>query len=565
MAVQMATSSAQDFLNFGLGTETNASSGKTSGAHSFKEALASVATTERGKHAVAHSTNTSGNGASSQKSSKSLASTNVTLAMNGLDGETVPEMEEIASLLRQTAHVSDRLKALTAHLQQTHPDVDIDELLAQANFFGVKPGRFDPDAILAEFAPELVCDEPALDVEEDENSEMSLSDLLLPNLPSETLPEVVVENDDALSADEATLAETDVEILPGDVTGEDALLQLAASEAIVQNDEVPSVEGDAESVKIDQTVTQTGQMPELSSETLTEVDDALSPERISTDETTAIAGDVGESAQKTPDAATTDDKSADATVGRTATGQSLEELLAQYREEQQSRSDGESDTSSRFSRQSAQKDRKASANASSTRRQQSAEQTNTNQTRDTRADASRDIPFSSLTGTNFKDVLETPSAAQNASFARTGVAYTLNREFAFSDGINTVLEFMRTDGTSEARIVVEPPALGHIDVSLRASSAGMEATFRVDNEHLKQMLQQQLDILKSSLQMQGIHVSSLAVDIRNKDDQRGRETAYATGKKSRHTGGVDGLDEGLDEGSNLVRLDLEKGLLHWVG
>lgn len=145
-----------------------------------------------------------------------------------------------------------------------------------------------------------------------------------------------------------------------------------------------------------------------------------------------------------------------------------------------------------------------------------------------------------------------------------GTSYTLPGDDAFGEGLSSVLTFMKDEGTSEARIVVEPPALGRIDVSLQASSSGVEAVFKVDNEHLKQMLQQQMDLLKTSLQAQGIHVSGLAVDIKNRDDQRGRGDLYGTNKKIRRMGGVDAADEDLAEGTRLVRLDLEKGLLHWL-
>ena len=146
-----------------------------------------------------------------------------------------------------------------------------------------------------------------------------------------------------------------------------------------------------------------------------------------------------------------------------------------------------------------------------------------------------------------------------------GEVYTLNQERAFGDGLTSVLQFMRTDGTQEARIVVQPPALGRIDIALHATASGVEAVFKVDNEQLKQVLQQQIDALKSSLQAQGIHVSSLAVDIKNRDD-RGRGDAYANAKKVRRVGGAEGVDgeEDLPEGASLARLDLEKGLLHWL-
>ena len=154
------------------------------------------------------------------------------------------------------------------------------------------------------------------------------------------------------------------------------------------------------------------------------------------------------------------------------------------------------------------------------------------------------------------------NAAQTPMMTLPGSTYSLNAESPLGDGMRSVLEFMRNDGINEARIVVEPPSLGRVDVSLQASGAGVEAVFKVDNESLKQILQQQLDILKTSLEQQGIHVSNLAVDIKNRDDQKGRPDPYGGRAKARRADGIADAD-GENE-PRLARIDLEKGLLHWV-
>lgn len=154
-------------------------------------------------------------------------------------------------------------------------------------------------------------------------------------------------------------------------------------------------------------------------------------------------------------------------------------------------------------------------------------------------------------------------SAKASELGRPGVSYPLDPNDAFGDGITTMLQFLRDEEISEARIVVEPPALGRIDVSLQATASGVEAVFKVDNEHLKQVLQQQLDSLKNSLQAQGIQVSGLAVDIKNRDDHR-RQDAQETKGKVRRLGIAGEVADEDAEGMRLVRLDLEKGLLHWI-
>ncbi|MDR1579682.1 MAG: flagellar hook-length control protein FliK [Synergistaceae bacterium] len=141
--------------------------------------------------------------------------------------------------------------------------------------------------------------------------------------------------------------------------------------------------------------------------------------------------------------------------------------------------------------------------------------------------------------------------------------YTLMPGDKFGNGLRSVLTIMTRDGGTEARIVVEPPALGRVDISLRSSESGVEANFKVDNEELKQMVQKQLDSLKESLNAQGIHVSGMTVDIKNNEGGSNRGNTAA--KKGRRTARpLDEAGEDAEDGTRVLRLDLEKGLLHWV-
>ena len=125
-------------------------------------------------------------------------------------------------------------------------------------------------------------------------------------------------------------------------------------------------------------------------------------------------------------------------------------------------------------------------------------------------------------------------------------------------GIEKTVQFLKEDGVAQARIVVDPPALGRVDISLSATDKGIEALIRVDNEALKQAVQSQLDQLRQNLADQGIQAASLSVDIRHGDD-KGRNVAQSQKKLKRSF-----VEEEEEEQVSMVRLDLEKGLLHWV-
>ena len=152
--------------------------------------------------------------------------------------------------------------------------------------------------------------------------------------------------------------------------------------------------------------------------------------------------------------------------------------------------------------------------------------------------------------------------AEQSAGVRMPVTYTLVSQDKFGEGLLSVVEFISRGESPQVRIIVEPPALGRVDVSLVSSANGVEATFRVDSEELRQMVQNQIDALKSSLQAQGIHVSGLTVDIRNGEGENSRGDRASKNRRR----GVRGEDEADDpaEDTRIVRLDLERGLLHWV-
>jgi hypothetical protein len=164
--------------------------------------------------------------------------------------------------------------------------------------------------------------------------------------------------------------------------------------------------------------------------------------------------------------------------------------------------------------------------------------------------------FSGLLNEALLSNVKTPSAPVAPT-----QAYALSSGDKFGEGLLRAIDIVRSDEASEARLVVEPPALGRIDISLKSSSDGVEAMFRVDNEELRRMVQNQLDSLKASLQAQGIHVYALTVDIRNNDGEKGRND---TSSRKKGQGRVSKEEDELAPDARIIRLDLEQGLLHWV-
>lgn len=573
MAVQMATSSTQDMINLGIDMGENAHVGKHT--NSEPDAFADSA----------------GNTQSFAKTLESMSRHSKRSEKTSSHIETVDadETGKLAALVEPAIKKNESLPLWTNFFEQENAEGDIEELMALIAS-REKKGRFDPDAILlCDLAPNLIDEAEQTTDELEASNETSGADektttaqqadskeaanLLAAQATAKHVEPDHAKHTDGLPVDPDAIDTTVPDTKPLHVKTSQEVIDTSPKNTdmtLVTDGEVDeadlskastSMKGDllegeddiaSPSANLD--------LPKDKSEMGRNVSEAppakeaSQGDKAALQETQAASRVTAETGEKTEETAPEQKSTAKDSA------QQIEDLIAKYKEERSSRDDNPSQGT--FSKQP-QRDRKSAAAAASAKNQR-ADTAAVPSTREYGQDVSKQTSFASDLGDVLKASKDDVSLPQATSAYRQGTAYTLNRELAFSDGVNTVLEFMRTDGTTEARIVVEPPALGHIDVSLRASSAGMEATFKVDNEHLKQVLQQQIDILKSSLESQGIHVSALAVDIRNKDDQKGREATYGNSKKSRGIGGVDDIDDAADTETSLVRLDLEKGLLHWV-
>jgi len=132
---------------------------------------------------------------------------------------------------------------------------------------------------------------------------------------------------------------------------------------------------------------------------------------------------------------------------------------------------------------------------------------------------------------------------------------------ALEDGMHNVVRFMRTEGHHRASMIVDPPALGRVEIELSATTGGVEASIRVGNEQLRQLVQDQITVLRTHLQQQGVQVAELTVDIRDSGKEGRGETR--DGAKDRNLRGSR-MVGAAEEDIPSFAVDLEQGLLHWV-
>ncbi|MBQ9419593.1 MAG: flagellar hook-length control protein FliK, partial [Synergistaceae bacterium] len=135
-----------------------------------------------------------------------------------------------------------------------------------------------------------------------------------------------------------------------------------------------------------------------------------------------------------------------------------------------------------------------------------------------------------------------------------------NQSETLRDGLVNVVRFIRADGVQRANIIVDPPALGRISVELASGTSGVEASIKVANEQIRQLVQDQLSQLRMNLAEQGVQVAEFTVDVQQDSQREGRNSQdeNSGNGRGRVIGGVE------EEEAEEFRVDLEDGLLYWV-
>ena len=137
--------------------------------------------------------------------------------------------------------------------------------------------------------------------------------------------------------------------------------------------------------------------------------------------------------------------------------------------------------------------------------------------------------------------------------------YTFNQAQTLRNGLVNVVRFIRADGVQKASVIVDPPALGRISVELTSGTSGVEATIKVANEQIRQLIQDQLSELRMNLSRQGVQVAEFTVDVQQ--DNSHNQNSQENQQEQRRVNIIGSTEE--DEPEEF-RVDLEEGLLYWL-
>jgi flagellar hook-length control protein FliK len=165
-----------------------------------------------------------------------------------------------------------------------------------------------------------------------------------------------------------------------------------------------------------------------------------------------------------------------------------------------------------------------------------------------------------------------PKPMQSASQQQVSFANLLSGETqlqgrggaALEDGMQHVVRFLKTEGRQAASIIVDPPALGRIEIELVTIAKGVEASIKVASEQVRQLVQDNIVVLRNHLEQQGVHLGEFIVDLRDNSKGNSGHNTFTGGKKSRRSGASVSETESIDETVPSFRVDLEHGLLSWV-
>jgi len=188
------------------------------------------------------------------------------------------------------------------------------------------------------------------------------------------------------------------------------------------------------------------------------------------------------------------------------------------------------------------------------------------------APSGRELP----SGDSEKTMGHTPGAAESVAVSssqgmRSNFQDLFSREVvlqarggaALEDGLQHVVRFLRAEGRPAASIIIDPPALGRMEIELVTTAKGIEASIKVGSEQIRQIVQDNITVLRNNLEQQGVHLGEFVVDLRdNSKGNSGRHFSSGDGRRKGSRGVI--AEEQLEAGTPFFRLDLEHGLLSLV-
>lgn len=135
---------------------------------------------------------------------------------------------------------------------------------------------------------------------------------------------------------------------------------------------------------------------------------------------------------------------------------------------------------------------------------------------------------------------------------------------ALGEGIAHVISLIKNEkGEKRGILRVEPPELGKVKIVVNSSRDEVHIHLTVERPEAGDLIKESEDVLRDSLKRQGLALGDLSVDVENNGERE-----HFKGKNEydfhSHTSSEPELVETEEDAAVLARIDLEKGILHWI-
>lgn len=134
------------------------------------------------------------------------------------------------------------------------------------------------------------------------------------------------------------------------------------------------------------------------------------------------------------------------------------------------------------------------------------------------------------------------------------------------EGLSRFVEVARNRKGHRGTVILDPPDLGTVRVTVQSSREKVQVHLVVESLQAKNLIDSSIGALRNSMARQGLTLGETTVDVGGQglegggsSDWRFRETG-----DSRTLAGIGSPVDEVEEEQVVARLDIERGLLHWI-
>ncbi len=127
------------------------------------------------------------------------------------------------------------------------------------------------------------------------------------------------------------------------------------------------------------------------------------------------------------------------------------------------------------------------------------------------------------------------------------------------------VEVIRDRKGHRGTLELDPPELGRLRITLESTRDSLNLHLVVEKAHSRSMIEESLEALRDSLARQGISLGETTVDVGGHAPQGRGSSPWAPGEQGGIplTGAADAEDV-TEQEQVVARLDIERGLFHWI-